>query len=103
MLQILLEVLIHNNHLIKHIMCTYHYLKYRNNLKTSLKDYEDIILGIIGIATVCLILFGLYLLWSRPKFLYMPIYENYEKDSEIEYADDGTGAEMVEGGGRNIS
>mmetsp|Transcript_18807 Transcript_18807/g.30719 ORF Transcript_18807/g.30719 Transcript_18807/m.30719 type:complete len:85 (-) Transcript_18807:82-336(-) len=57
------------------------------------------ILGSIGLATVCLILCSFYLLWSRPKFLYLPIYENYEKDSDGMDKDD-TGAEMVEGHGQ---
>lgn len=59
-----------------------------------MKNNEALILGIIGVVTVCLILFGCYLLWARPKFLYMPIMEDYEKDSEIHGEDD---MEMVEG------
>jgi len=60
-----------------------------------MKERENGILVSIGVATVCMILCGLYLLWTKPKFLYMPIYENYEKDSEIHFEDD-TGTEMAE-------
>ena len=48
-----------------------------------MKQNESIILGSIGIVTVCLLLGGIYLVWTRPRFLYMPIMETYEKDSDI--------------------
>ena len=64
-----------------------------------MKQNEPLILGSIGVITVVLLFFGFYLLWSRPKFLYMPVYENYyEKDSEIGYDDVASDeTEMVEG------
>ena len=54
-------------------------------MKTMMKQNESIILGSIGIITVCLLLGGMYLVWTRPRFLYMPIYDayEYEKDSDI--------------------
>ena len=52
-------------------------------MKTMMKKNEPIILGSIGIVTVCLLLGGMYLVWTRPRFLYMPIMESYEKDSDI--------------------
>ena len=48
-----------------------------------MKQNESIILGSIGIVTVCLLFGGIYLVWTRPRFLYMPIMESYEKDSDI--------------------
>ena len=48
-----------------------------------MKQNESIILGSIGIVTICLLLGGIYLVWTRPRFLYMPIMETYEKDSDI--------------------
>ena len=56
-------------------------------MKTMMKQNEPIILASIGIVTVCLLLGGVYLVWTRPRFLYMPIYEAYEKDSDIETED----------------
>jgi len=67
-----------------------------HQIKTMAKQNENIILGSIGVATVALILCVMYMLWMRPRFLYMPIYENYEKDSGETLAD-GTGTEMVDG------
>ena len=52
-------------------------------MKTMMKQNESIILGSIGVVTICLLLGGIYLVWTRPRFLYMPIYEAYEKDSDI--------------------
>ena len=66
-------------------------------MKNVIKQNEAIILGSIGMATVLTIICGLYLLYSKPKFLYMPIYENYEKESDIADEDDNVGTEMVTG------
>jgi len=70
----------------------------RHQIKRIAKQNENVILGSIGIATVALILCVMYMLWMRPRFLYMPIYENYEKDSDATRVD-GTGTELVEGYG----
>lgn len=55
----------------------------------------------IGVATITMILCTIYALWSRPRFLYMPIYNNhtYEKDSDIIADRDDIGTEMAEGQG----
>ena len=70
---------------------------FRHRMKTAMRQHESKILWGIGIATIVLIVGGMYLLWTRPKFLYMPIYEQYEKDSDVTDEDDVAGAEMVEG------
>ena len=68
------------------------------NVEALMKENESLILGSIGVITVLFIIGGVYLLWARPKFLYMPIYESYEKDSDIGVDDeDDIGTEMKEG------
>lgn len=53
-----------------------------------MKQHETLILAGVGLATVVLILCGAALVWSRPQFLYMPIYENNEKDPDAVGEDD---------------
>ena len=70
-----------------------------------MKQNEALILGIVGLATVGLIVCGIGIVWSRPQFLYMPIYNNNEKDRDTLSDDDWDGTvsdddwetEMVQG------
>lgn len=69
-------------------------------MKNAWKENEEIILGVIGVATICMVVCGICLVWSRPKFLYMPLYDSgrdsYEKDSDIAH-EDIIETEMAEG------
>ena len=72
-----------------------------DQIHMTLKENETLVLGVVGVGTVVLVICGMALLWTRPKFLYMPIYDAYDKDSEISPEDDDAfifEAEMVEGG-----
>ena len=68
-----------------------------------MKRNEPLILGSIGVATVGLLLCLLYVLWSRPTFLYMPLYDGYDKDSDAEEDDDtAVEAEMARTPGHGL-
>ena len=74
------------------------YYRHHMNVEALVKENESLILGSIGVVTVLFILAGAYFIWAKPSFLYMPIYESYEKDSDIAVDDeDDIGTEMKDG------
>ena len=74
------------------------YYRHHMNVEALVKENESLILGSIGVITVLFILGGAYFIWAKPRFLYMPIYASYEKDSDIAVNDeDDIGTEMKEG------
>ena len=67
-------------------------------MKTAMKQNETLILSVVGASSILLILCGFVFVWSRPKYMYMPIYENYERDSNVATGDDAAdGTELAEG------
>jgi len=65
-------------------------------MKSVVKHNETLLLGIVGMVMVCGVLCGLYLVWARPKFLYMPLYDSGG------CMDDDSKTEMKEGQGQDL-
>lgn len=59
-----------------------------------MRHYEALILGSVVLATVGLIACGIAIVCARPQFLYMPLYENEQRNPDTA-GDDDRGMEMV--------
>ena len=63
----------------------------RHRIKKAVKQNEDLLLVSIGAMTIVLILCTICVLWSRTRFLYVPIDEKHNCKKILDMEADGDG------------
>jgi hypothetical protein len=47
----------------------------------KVKDNQTIVLASVGVIGIASIVMVVYILWAKPRFLHMPIYDKIDEDS----------------------
>ena len=67
-----------------------------NSMKDTLKSSEPTILAAVGVGTLVMLVALAYVLYARPSYLYMPLYDDFDDKNSDVVTEDHEETEMVE-------
>ena len=67
-----------------------------NSMKDTLKSSEPTILAAVGVGTLVMLVALAYVLYARPSYLYMPLYDDFDDKNSDVVTGDHEETEMVE-------